>query len=116
MAKIVKEVILVEDLIKAINNLPNCPNGHSDVYDKNRIMYMLKTTPSQYVEVDVEEEPIKENIFKIGDYVYADDWCYGQIVEIANGLAYVEFDTGTGGGTLPFDFNELVFDKSGDEV
>ena len=26
------EVILVEDLIKAINNLPNCPNGYSDVY------------------------------------------------------------------------------------
>lgn len=56
MAKIVKEVILVEDLIKAINELPNCPNGHSDVYDKNRIMYMAKIIPSRYVELDVEEE------------------------------------------------------------
>ena len=56
MAKITKEVILVEDLIKAIENLPNCPNGHSDVYDKNRIMYMVKITPSRYVELDVEEE------------------------------------------------------------
>ncbi len=55
MAKIVKEVILVEDLIKAINKLPNCPNGHSDVYDKNRIMYMVKTIPSRYVELDAEE-------------------------------------------------------------
>ena len=55
IAKIVKEVVLVKDLIKAINELPNCPNGHSDVYDKNRIMYMVKTTPSRYVELDVEE-------------------------------------------------------------
>ena len=56
MAKIVKEVILVEDLIKAIEELPNCPNGQSDVYDKKRIMYMLKTTPSRFVALDVEEE------------------------------------------------------------
>ena len=56
MAKIAKEVILVEDLIKAIEKLPNCPNGYSDVYSKNRIMYMVKTTPSRYVELDVEEE------------------------------------------------------------
>ena len=32
IAKIVKEVVLVKYLIKAINELPNCPNGHSDVY------------------------------------------------------------------------------------
>ena len=32
IAKIVKEVVLVKDLIKTINELPNCPNGHSDVY------------------------------------------------------------------------------------
>ena len=32
IAKIVKEVVLVKDLIKAINELPNCPNRHSDVY------------------------------------------------------------------------------------
>lgn len=56
MSKIVKEVILVEDLIKEINKLPNCPNGHSDVYDKSRIMYMVKNTPSRYILVDVEEE------------------------------------------------------------
>lgn len=56
MKKMIKEVILVEDLIKAVNNLPNCPNGRSDVYDKNRIMYMVKTTPSRYVEIDIEEE------------------------------------------------------------
>ena len=56
MAKIIKEVILVEDLIKAIEKLPNCPNGHSDVYDKNRIMYMVKTTPSRYVDLDVVEQ------------------------------------------------------------
>lgn len=31
MAKIAKEVILKEELIEKINNLPNCPNGYGDV-------------------------------------------------------------------------------------
>ena len=56
MAIVTKEVVLVEDLIKAINSLPNCPNGHSDVFDKNRILYMAKTIPSQYADVEVNLE------------------------------------------------------------
>ena len=48
--------------------------------------------------------------FEIGDWVYAGDWCYGQIVDIdfEKGEALVEFDTGTGGGSLWFEFGELM--------
>lgn len=45
--------------------------------------------------------------FKIGDWVNASDWCHGQIVEIEDNLAYVEYDTGTGGGCISFELNEL---------
>lgn len=49
-----------------------------------------------------------ERNFKVGDWVYASDWCYGQIVEIdEDNLAHVEFDTGTGGGCMPFELSEL---------
>lgn len=33
---------LIEKCIAAINELPNCPNGHSDVYDKATIERVLK--------------------------------------------------------------------------
>ena len=48
--------------------------------------------------------------FEIGDQVYAGDWCYGQIIDISfeNKEALVEFDTGTGGGSLWFEFGELT--------
>lgn len=45
--------------------------------------------------------------FQVGDYVYASDWCYGQIVEIDGDFIYVEFDTGSGGGTVPFEAHEV---------
>jgi hypothetical protein len=45
--------------------------------------------------------------FKVGDYVYVDDWCYGQIVDISEEGARVEFDTPGGGGSYMFDFDEL---------
>ena len=45
--------------------------------------------------------------FEIGDWVYAGDWCYGQIAELKDDYAYVEFDTGSGGGCLPFELGEL---------
>lgn len=49
-----------------------------------------------------------KEVFKVGDWVYASDWCYGQIVEIdGDNLAYVEFDTGTGGGCMSFELSEL---------
>lgn len=46
--------------------------------------------------------------FKLGDWVYASDWCYGQIVAIEDNLVMVEFDTGTGGGTWTFEADEVV--------
>lgn len=46
--------------------------------------------------------------FKIGDWVYASDWCYGQIVELTDtDVAYVEFQTYGGGGCTSFDIEEL---------
>lgn len=46
-------------------------------------------------------------MFKVGDYVYAGDWCSGTIVEIDGDTACVEFETASGGGTIPFDIEEL---------
>ncbi len=47
--------------------------------------------------------------YTIGDRVFVSDWCEGVIVDIdREGLqALVEFDTGNGGGTLWFGFDEL---------
>lgn len=47
-------------------------------------------------------------MYEIGDYVYAADWCYGKIVDLDEKGAWVEFDTGTGGGTLYFYYDELL--------
>lgn len=56
MATKTKLVVLVEDVEKAIENLPNAANGYSDQYSKNRILHMLKTVPCQYAEVEVPEK------------------------------------------------------------
>lgn len=45
--------------------------------------------------------------FKIGDWVYADDWCYGQIVDMHSSWAIVEFETYGGGGSYSFKVTEL---------
>lgn len=45
--------------------------------------------------------------FQIGDWVYADDWCYGQIVDIEDSIAVVEFETWCGGGSIPFSISDL---------
>ena len=45
--------------------------------------------------------------FNIGDWVYAGDYVYGQIVEFDDDYAWVEFDTGSGGGTLTFALTDL---------
>lgn len=51
-----------------------------------------------------------DEIFEVGDWVYAGDWCYGQIVDLdfENRKALVEFDTGSGGGSFWFEFGELT--------
>ena len=45
----------------------------------------------------------------IGDYVYASDWCFGEIVDMDDDGAWVEFETGRGGGTSYFNFDEIEF-------
>lgn len=45
--------------------------------------------------------------FQIGDYVYASDWCYGQVVDIDGDFVSVEFDTCSGGGTCLFEAHEV---------
>lgn len=45
--------------------------------------------------------------FQLGDWVYASDWCYGQIVDVDGDWALVEFETERGGGSLWFHFDEL---------
>lgn len=49
--------------------------------------------------------------FKIGDYVYAEDWCYGRIVYITDKYAEVDFDTARGGGCLTFALEDLKIAK-----
>lgn len=44
---------------------------------------------------------------KVGDKVYAGDWCEGIIDEIDGDTAVVEFTTFCGGGRLPFLLEEL---------
>ena len=48
--------------------------------------------------------------FEVDDWVYAGDWLYGQIADIDydKGEALVEFDTGSGGGSVWFEFGELT--------
>ena len=45
--------------------------------------------------------------FKVGDWVYASDWCHGQIVYIYDDYAEVEYETVGGGGSCAFRLNEL---------
>ena len=45
--------------------------------------------------------------FKVGDKVYASDWCYGEIIRIEDNIADVEFETAGGGGTTLFELSEL---------
>lgn len=53
---------------------------------------------------------MRDETFEVGDWVYAGDWCYGQIIglDFENREALVEFDTGTGGGSLWFELGELT--------
>lgn len=47
-----KEVVLLTDLISAINNLRNCPNGCSDVYDKAEILRLVEGLDVKKVNID----------------------------------------------------------------
>lgn len=45
--------------------------------------------------------------FEIGDYVYAEDWCYGKIVYLTEQYAEVDFNSTSGGGSLTFALEDL---------
>ena len=45
--------------------------------------------------------------FELGDYVYAEDWCYGKIVYLTECYAEVYFDTLRGGDSMTFSLTEL---------
>lgn len=49
--------------------------------------------------------------FKVGDWVYGGDWCYGQIIGFEDGedyIAIVEYEASRGGGTFGFYISELT--------
>lgn len=52
--------------------------------------------------------------FKIGDKVYASDWCYGTVVDIdfAQKSVSVEFETSGGGGTACFAFEDVRLEEA----
>ena len=45
--------------------------------------------------------------FKVGDKVFASDWCEGIITHIENDVAYVMYTTERGGGCMAFGLDEL---------
>lgn len=45
--------------------------------------------------------------FKVGDWVYGSDWCYGQIVDIHKEYVAVEYSTERSGGLCHFEYSEL---------
>ena len=49
----------------------------------------------------------KQNEFKVGDWVYGSDWCYGEIEHIEEGFALVSYTTSNGGGSCTFYISEL---------
>ena len=49
--------------------------------------------------------------FKVGDKVYASDWCYGEIIRIEDDIADIEFETAGGGGTVSFKLSELQHEE-----
>jgi hypothetical protein len=51
----------------------------------------------------------------VGDYVYASDWCYGQIVEIFEDCVRVEYETFNGGGNMLFTYDEIRFPAPAEE-
>jgi hypothetical protein len=50
-----RKAIYLDDAIDAINDLPNCPNGYSDAYDKASIISALEEVPSAQQWIPVTE-------------------------------------------------------------
>lgn len=50
---------------------------------------------------------MKANDYKVGDWVYAGDWCYGRIVYLNDEEVHVEYETAGGGGCAPFERDQI---------
>lgn len=48
-------------------------------------------------------------IYEVGDYVYASDWCYGQITDVYEDYVRVEYETPGGGGADLFGYDQITF-------
>lgn len=47
-----KEVVVLSDLISAMKNLRNCPNGYSDVYDKAELIRLVESLDIKKVNIE----------------------------------------------------------------
>lgn len=56
--------------------------------------------------------------FELGDYVYGEDWCFGQIVKLEEDGVWVEFFTGDDWATWVFDYDQVRYadDLTGGEM
>ena len=61
--------------IEAIMDLPNCPNGYSDTYDKACIIGMLEEVQTANV---VEVVRCKDCKYYQRDLMWGHGYCYGQ--------------------------------------
>ena len=66
---IVIELIIRQDVIKAIEDLPNCYNGFSDAYDKAYIIATLEELPTTQQWISCSERlPLADDSVLITDY------------------------------------------------
>ena len=50
-----RDLISRSDAIDAINDLPDCPNGYSDTYDKACIIGVIEELPSVYTDAEIQK-------------------------------------------------------------
>lgn len=60
------DLISRQNAIKAIKDLPNCPNGYSDTYDKARIIGVIEDLPSAQQWIPYSERlPEEEDMYLV---------------------------------------------------
>ena len=75
------DLISKGDAIKAIEGLPNCPNGYSDTYDKAYIIGAIEEVPSANQWIPCSERLPSED----GDYLVFDGGIWIVWFSIVNG-------------------------------
>ena len=69
------DLISRQDAIKAIMDLPNCPNGYSDTYDKARIAAALEDVPSAQLEIVRCKDCFLHGVCHFEQYLGLDGYC-----------------------------------------